>query len=830
MAESKHIFLTGTGTSIPFTSTSSGGSKREYAYPARDRVQHSNKLRAEIESVEQSAVQHANSSGAGITVSGISLECVGRLNDALETNSLDNRISKIELLSTRRVDGRDCATVFIPDGKLRNLLNTIDRYQHKNDLRSGEPRHRALVESIDEIRYPLVESFWTDSPDLYPTSEEEQTWFEVWLRDGEGEECSLDRFRVEAQRVGLIAQEAVVRFPGRLVLIVYGTVQQWSSSVLLLGDLAELRRAKQVPTDFVELPARELVDLVEDGGTRIRLTGDSAPAVCLLDTGVQAGHPLLSPLVPEGCTYAVEPDWSASDNDGHGTAMAGLTIFGDELEEHLMGDRLLEVPFVVESVKLIDPSAQHDPQNYGAKTEEAVAIAEAGAPERPRVICLAISADDRELGSPSSWSAALDQSAAGALDDGETRRLYLVAAGNVRDLPFLVDSYPSLNQIQRGIEDPGQSWNALTIGAITDRCLITHADFGNHGPVAPRGGLSPKSRTSMMWSAREWPVKPDLVFEGGNYAAESEGEVLDCDDLRILTASWSRTGAQLGTMADTSAATALAARLAARLSASYPTYWPETIRALLVHSAEWNDQMLSEFPNGRGSDLQSRLRCYGYGVPNERRAFWTAKNSVTLVAQERIVPFGKDGSRPVSKECHVHDLPWPTEVLESLGNEPVTVRVTLSYFIEPSPGRRGWTNKFRYASHGLRFSLRGDVESNTEFLKRITRNEWSDLEREQGAGNRPSTGEPQNWAIGNATRARGSVHSDWFTAPAVEVARAGKLAVYPVTGWWRERHHLGRIDSEARYALVVTISTSEVTADLLTPIEQSIAIATRARV
>ena len=36
------------------------------------------------------------------------------------------------------------------------------------------------------------------------------------------------------------------------------------------------------------------------------------------------------------------------------------------------------------------------------------------------------------------------------------------------------------------------------------------------------------------------------------------------------------------------------------------------------------------------------------------------------------------------------ELPWPRDVLQGLGEQSVRLRVTLSYFIEPNPGRRGW--------------------------------------------------------------------------------------------------------------------------------------------
>ena len=53
--------------------------------------------------------------------------------------------------------------------------------------------------------------------------------------------------------------------------------------------------------------------------------------------------------------------------------------------------------------------------------------------------------------------------------------------------------------------------------------------------------------------------------------------------------------------------------------AEYPTLWPETIRGLLVHSAEWTDRMWAAFGD-RKADHVNRLRRYGYGVPNLARA------------------------------------------------------------------------------------------------------------------------------------------------------------------------------------------------------------------
>ena len=47
------------------------------------------------------------------------------------------------------------------------------------------------------------------------------------------------------------------------------------------------------------------------------------------------------------------------------------------------------------------------------------------------------------------------------------------------------------------------------------------------------------------------------------------------------------------------------------------------------------------------------------------------------------------------------------------------LRVTLSYFVEPNPGNRGWVRRYSYSSHGLRFDVRRAAESTDHFRKRI---------------------------------------------------------------------------------------------------------------
>ncbi|MGK6891488.1 S8 family serine peptidase [Klebsiella pneumoniae] len=60
------------------------------------------------------------------------------------------------------------------------------------------------------------------------------------------------------------------------------------------------------------------------------------------------------------------------------------------------------------------------------------------------------------------------------------------------------------------INRSGQSWNALTVGAFTDKVELNEPEFI---PVADQGALSPFTTTSMGWEP-VWPFKPDVVLRG----------------------------------------------------------------------------------------------------------------------------------------------------------------------------------------------------------------------------------------------------------------------------------------------------------------------------
>jgi hypothetical protein len=155
------------------------------------------------------------------------------------------------------------------------------------------------------------------------------------------------------------------------------------------------------------------------------------------------------------------------------------------------------------------------------------------------------------------------------------------------------------------------------------------------------------------------------------------------------------------------------------LSAAHPDYWPETIRALMVHSAGWTESMQAAIAaTAAKRDRYALIRRFGYGLPDFDRANASALNHLALVAQAEIQPFRLEGQRKFN-ECHYYTLPIPADMLERLENEQVELKVTLSYFVDPNPGLSANVDAQRYQSYGLRFDLQRRNETLAQFKARV---------------------------------------------------------------------------------------------------------------
>ncbi len=835
----RHIVLTHPSAEEEFKSPGSGG--REKRIRDQDRQFHSEFLSRKLKNAWAEA--ETEQAAAYVTRKGVYIEFKSDPGFDLVTKSLEDRRSRfkdkhVRLLNVRVETEQDknekegllepikttYATVFIPHEKKNHFFRKIEAYANEIDKRSGKPKNTPLVNSIGDIRKALlVDSFWQDLPTLQPGDDPE--WCEVWLSSHAQE--VINGFEALLAREQIEARPGVVLFPERAVKVIHVTSQQLERLTTISDDIAEYRRAKDTAAFWTEMENREQAEWVQDLLQRCRVDADTDVAVSILDTGVNKGHPLLEPVLRDEDCLTVNPEWGVHDHDsenqGHGTRMAGTVAYGD-LRHCLASRDQIIIRHCLESVKILPPPPDiHKPNLWGYITAQGVSRAEIQAPERKRIFCMAVTASDtRDRGRPSSWSGALDQLTAGveAEENDRVRRLAVLCAGNLTDMEQ-ASSYPQ-SQLKDSVHDPAHAWNALTVGAYTALDRIEDKTYAGYEPIATKNTLSPFSTTSWTWD-NEWPLKPEIVMEGGNLAHDGNGFATECEDLSLLSTFWKPTDSHFCPFNMTSAATAQAAWFAARIQSTYPEIWPETVRALMVHSAQWTEALKKQFlpQQHTKTDRERLLRICGYGVPDLDRALYSAANSLTLIAQAELQPYDKkEKGGYKTKEMHFYGLPWPKDVLLDLPlDTPVQMRMTLSYFIEPGPGEIGWKDRYRYASHALRFNVNSPGESKPDFLKRINK-----AAREEDEGHPGTPSDSDQWYFGPKARNKGSIHSDLWQGSAAELADSHFMAVYPIIGWWRERHHLGRWDRRTRYAFVVSISTPEEEVDVYTPVANQVGI------
>lgn len=799
---SNHIFIPTNPDSYFYTSPSSGGGSQKK--PHRNRHQHAQYLKGKLSEILK--VDEEKLTVTSPVRDGTYLEFTGSPNHLLNIKSLENLRSGIKLLNSRieKIEGIEInkATVYIPKGKEDYFLKRIQEYEEK-ETPKGNPKHQGLIDTIEDVDEALLEAFWIGEKKYMP--DENPYWCELWIRD-DHEEDVLTEVQQVIRSLGIEMKDDKVEFSERVIILIKANRKQLAKLIVRSDFIAEIRRATEANTFFLGLENKEQIEWAEDLVERLEID-ESDVVVSVLDTGLNNGNILLSPIISEEDIHSHFTD-KGHDSVGHGTAMGGIATYGD-LKGALESDTNLVLSHSLESMKILPDNEANEPELFGAITAQSISQLYIEAPERKRVICMAVTAPDYTSlnGHPSSWSAAIDDLIHGTLD--EIPKVFLVSAGNIRD-PHQISSYPDGNLVET-VEDPAQSWNAITVGAYTN---LDSAEDDSYEVIAQKGELSPFSRSSLLFE-NSWPIKPEIVLEGGN-AIRIDDVGYTEENLSLLTTSHNPTDGTFTTMNATSAATASAAWMAAKIQTTYPEAWSETVRALLIHSAEWTEEMEAQFITGKNkSDYRNILRTCGYGVPSLERALDTVNNRVSLIVQSELQPFDKVDGEYKTNEMHIHDLPWPREELLAMAETEVELKVTLSYFIEPGPGEKGWKDRYRYPSSGLRFDLNGtsDKESFLNRINKAARDEQSDKGSPSGA----------DWKLGVNNRDVGSIHSDTWIGSAAELATSNYIGVYPVIGWWRERHHLGKWDYKVRYSLIVTLSTPKSDVDLLTPIQTEIA-------
>ncbi|MBD3624563.1 MAG: S8 family peptidase [Rhodobacteraceae bacterium] len=812
----RHFHLRNLGQPRPFQAKGGGGPKRPSDVPSR--AAHAQSLLQAIDALPD--IPDAD-------LPGVYLEVRSRAEERLKKDSLDaSGLTLLRIDETPDPGGaQERATVFATAKGVEKLRQKVEQFRDEDtpdrekngEVVPGRPRNADLVQSVAAITEAGLRALWRSPSEKFPANDGATVW-EVWL-----EPETADGFVAAAPEYGVVIGADRLVFPEDIVVIAHADRNQLAQAVRRLGGVRALAAPTVTAEFFDGMDVAEQAAWVNELSARTTYTNNPDPGyVTLMDTGVSRAHPLIQPALSAEDRHAAYPAWGLEDVKGHGTEMAGLALFGD-LTPKLHQGNAVAVENRLESVKLLPDAGVNPHHLLGAVTRQAInTVEQIGERRRTFTMTTTTGEDTPHDGAPTSWSTEVDQLAAGVSGNVGQQRLILVSAGNTDNFTFGAGHYlERCDHEDNEIESPAQAWNALSVGAYTEKTMLPDAEPAQ--ALAPFGDLSPASRTA-SWSSH-WPNKPDVVLEGGNWALRAMPPPMRHGWLSLLSTHHNYPVRSFTFTHDTSAATALAAKDVSELWSDYPTLWPETVRGLYVASARWTPQMRVHLPaNPNKGHYTPLFQRYGYGVPDLVRARRSASNALTLIVEDSITPYGlsdKTGG-DVHNEMKLFTLPWPVEALRALGNADVTLRVALSSFVAPNPSEASRGVRYRYASHNLRFQLNRAGENEVQFLARISKA----AEKPDG----PENEEDDLWDFGSNRRHVGSLHIDQLTCKASDLARRNLLAVHPVTGWWKSKNRLAQELPSVRYALIIEIDAEELEVELYAEVQAAVAAFVAAQV
>lgn len=461
-----HLTLPKTSSTQLYTAHSLGGGGAT-TLPQRDRQTHGQILKTQLQLVKtMSSLARSRQEGLQlISGFGVQVEFVGQPDVALAFESLGSEVGKnkarhIEVLSIHKEGEIASANVFIPDGKIAHFEKYLEDYLDEKRRADGVPAdHKSLINTLSAIRLAGIKSLWTDDSRLLPENLDEAFWWEVWLPVRHNRNAVVTDFHRISHETGCLVSEHKVNFPERTITWMYGSQRQFSQANLLLNCVAELRRAKDTAEFFEGLPASEQQLWVNEALQRLQVPSreDDVPYICLLDSGVNRGHAMISPVLHQQDTLTVNDAWGTNDTANHGTGLAGVAIYGDMFEA-MESAEAIEIGHRLESVKLTPNHGANagDAKQHAYLFSSAVTRPEILNGQRRRIFSSAVTATAyRDFGRPSAWSSMVDSLAVDALADEPFPRLFVLSAGNILDRDHW-GSYPASLSVNQ-IHDPGQS-------------------------------------------------------------------------------------------------------------------------------------------------------------------------------------------------------------------------------------------------------------------------------------------------------------------------------------------------------------------------------------
>ncbi len=564
-----------------------------------------------------------------------------------------------------------------------------------------------------------------------------------------------------------------------------------------------------VEPDDVEIP--EFLGIASDDkfpDVEINSPTEDAPAVCIIDSGIQEGHPLIQPAMDASSSHCFLPsDSSVADHvrgGGHGTRVAGAILYAETIPKQ----GLYDARYWLQNARVLDGGNKLPRTLFPPVLMEEIVNRFHSLPRPTKIFNQSINANSPcRTKHMSAWAAAIDKLSY------DKDVLFIQSVGNVlcntfrHSNPGVAEhlaagrNYPDF-QYENSFRaaNPAQSFQAITVGSVSYG-LYSNAQWRSFSSKLAESSAFSRSGLG-IWGV----TKPDVVEFGGDYLLSESGDVSTPDAGSSCYPETVRSTLHGGPAAARDAVgTSLSAPKVAHIAAALQDTLPDEpcllYRALIVQSARWPEWAYEV--DDRNETIKF-VRSFGYGIPDIGRATSNTLYRSTLISQ------GEQTVRP--NEARVFQIPIPSELRQQGDDFDIQIEVTLSYAAQPRRTRRGYRN---YLSTWLEWKTCGLREPVQQFRERIFKDEVSD---ENGnVGSIPWQMQKRiNDGIVGVRRTAGTIQKDWAIVKNYELPDTFCVAVIAHKGWSNDP------DTVAKFAIAVSFESVTQELEIHEPLEVAV--------
>ena len=562
-------------------------------------------------------------------------------------------------------DSERTLVLFASAVEVQEVQRRIAAYSAGTAVNRANPQYAGLVANIetitnvrphDRIGKSLRQAGFA-TPDDFVRDQEYVLDIELWDIGLRGlRERKLNEVRMLIHNLGGVE---LCRYlgPSISMLRLRGS-GQLVQAVLEVVEIASVDLPPQADSDTSDLVAIELADLPE-----LLPDAEESPLIGVIDSGISA-HPLLQGAVV--AQIGVPENLGTADLWGHGTAVAGIALFGDFRNQFASGALARSARLCVAKVTN-DRGDFDDYTLVPAQMREAIQRLQREQGCRIFVSALADRHSVYAGGKVGAWAATLDELAR------ELDVLIIVAVGNrtPRLGPAVeegVTAYPGyLLEPANRLFEPAGAVNVLTVGSLSHGPGLDGVLAGdlNTRPITQRLEPSPFTRVGPGLGGA---LKPDLVEVGGTLVFDAVTRTLKSGQqlasAGVVTLNHRYLERLMTSKSGTSFAAPLVAHTAAQILKLMPQASANLVRALLAGSAQIPDETLQRLVL-EGPDSIDHV-C-GHGRPDLMRAGYSDDSRVVLYAQDALQ----------LDHFAVYRIPIPHTFQSEKGRRTVTV--TLAY-------------------------------------------------------------------------------------------------------------------------------------------------------